>query len=83
MKQVFLGKYQEYCNTKYKREELINMVQKDEESLEEFVERLMHNVQRAGKTDTGKDMLKITLLHGIIDDFRNMLNLLGKGDTSK
>ena len=30
MKQVFLEKYQEYCNTKDKREELFKMVQRDE-----------------------------------------------------
>ena len=47
MKQVFLEKYQEYCNTKDKREELFNIIQKDEESLEYFVERLLYNVQRA------------------------------------
>ena len=41
MKQVFLEKYQEYCNTKDKREELFKMVQKEDESLEDFVERLL------------------------------------------
>ena len=46
MKQVFLEKYQEYCNTKDKREELFKMVQKAEESLEDLFERLMYNVQR-------------------------------------
>ena len=45
MKHVFLGKYQEYCRTKDKREELFKMVQKDDESLEDFVERIMYNVQ--------------------------------------
>ena len=40
MKQVFLEKYQEYCNTKDKREELFKMVQRDEESLEDFVKRI-------------------------------------------
>ena len=40
MKQVFLEKYQEYFNTKDKREELFKMVQKEDESLEYFVERI-------------------------------------------
>ena len=31
----------------------------------------------------GLDVLKIILLHGIRDDFLDMLNLLGKGDISK
>ena len=83
MKQVFLEKYQEYFNTKDKREELFKMVQKEDESLEDFVERLLYNVQRAGKTNMGLDVLKIILVHGIRDDFLDMLNLLGKGDISK
>ena len=37
MKQVFLEKYQEYCNTKDKREELFKMVQRDDEILEDVV----------------------------------------------
>ena len=41
IKQVFLANYQDYCQTKDKREELFKMVQKDDESLEEFVERLL------------------------------------------
>ena len=59
------------------------MVQRDEESLEDFVERLMYNVQRAGQTNMGLDVLKSILLRGIREDFLGMLNLLGKGDISK
>ena len=83
MKHVFLEKYQEYCNTKDKREELFKMVQKEDESLEDFVERLLYNVKRAGQTNMGLDVLKIILLRGIKDDCLDMLNLLGKGDISK
>ena len=35
------GKYQDFYNTKDKREELFKMVQKDEESLEDFIERIL------------------------------------------
>ena len=59
------------------------MVQKEDESLEDSVERILYNVQRAGQTNMGLDVLKIILLHGIRDDFLDMLNLLGKGDISK
>ena len=59
------------------------MVQKDEEILEYFVERLLYNVQRDGQTNMGLDVLKIILLHGIREDFLDMLNLLGKEDISK
>ena len=82
MKQVFLGKYQEYCNTKEKQEDFFKMIQKDEEILEYFVERLLYNVQRARQTDMGAYVLNIILLHGTREDFLDMLNLLGKGDIS-
>ena len=59
------------------------MLQKDEESLEDFVERLLYNVQTAGQTTMGVDVLKIILLRGIREDCLGMLNLLGKGDISK
>ena len=55
----------------------------ENEILEDFVERLLYNVQRAGKTNMGLDVLRIILLCGIRDDFLDMLNLLGKGDISK
>ena len=45
---MFLEKYQEYCNTKDKREELFKMVQKEDKSLEDFVERILYKVQRVG-----------------------------------
>ena len=57
------------------------MVQRDDESLEDFVE--LYNVQRARQTNMGLDVLKIILLHGIRDDCLDMLNLLGKVDISK
>ena len=59
------------------------MVQRDDESMEDFIERILYNVQRAGKTNMGLDVLKIILLHGIREDCLEMLNLLGKGDISK
>ena len=83
MKHVFLEKYQEYCNTKDKREELFKMVQRDDESLEAFVESILYNVQRAGQTNMGLHLLKIILLRGIREEFLNMLNMLGKGYISK
>jgi hypothetical protein len=39
MRQLFLNKYQEYCRTREQREELFKMSQKEEENLEDFVER--------------------------------------------
>ena len=59
------------------------MVQKEDESLEDFVERLLYNVQRVGQTNMALDVIKIILLRGIRNDCLDMLNLLGKGDISK
>lgn len=40
MKESFLAKYQDYCRTRESKEELFKMVQKEDENLEDFVERL-------------------------------------------
>jgi len=40
MKESFLDKYQDYCRTREKKEELFKMVQKEDKNLEDFVERL-------------------------------------------
>ena len=66
IKQVFLVKYHKYCRTKDKWEDLFKMVQKDDESLEDFVERILYNVQISGHTNIGRDVLNIILLCGII-----------------
>ena len=68
---------------KDKREELFKMVQKDDESLEEFVEIIMYNVLKSGHTTIGRDVFKISLLCGIREDCLDMFNLLWKGYISK
>jgi hypothetical protein len=83
MKQRFLNKYQDYCRTREKKEELFKMVQKEDENLEDFVERLQYNLQRSRHPDVSKDILKTILLKGVRDDSLDMLNMLGKGDISK
>jgi hypothetical protein len=59
------------------------MMQKEDENLEDFVERLQYNLQRSSHPDVGKDILKTILLKGVRDDSLDMLNMLGKGDISK
>lgn len=56
MKQDFLNKYQEYCRAKERKEELFKMNQKEEESLEDFVQRLEYSVQRSGHLDLDPDI---------------------------
>jgi len=38
MKETFLSKYQDYCRTRDLREEVFRMIQKEDESLEDYVE---------------------------------------------
>jgi hypothetical protein len=83
MKQKFLNKYQDYCRTREKKEELFKMMQKEDENLEDFVERLQYNLQRSSHPNVSKDILKTILLKGVRDDSLDMLNMLGKGDISK
>jgi hypothetical protein len=83
MKQRFLNKYQDYCRTREKKEELFKMMQKEDENLEDFVEMLQYNLQRSRHPDVSKDILKTILLKGVRDDSLDMLNMLGKGDISK
>ena len=82
MKKAFL-KYQEYCRARDWNEELFKMSQREDESLEYFMERLEYNVQRSGHLDLDLDILKTILLRGIRDEHLEILNLLGKGDISK
>jgi hypothetical protein len=83
MRQLFLNKYQDYCRTRERREELFKMSQKEDETLEDFVERLQYNLQWSGHPDVSKDILKTILLKGVREDCLDMLNMLGKGDISK
>lgn len=83
MKQAFLNKYQDYCRARDRNEELFKMSQKEDQSLEYFVERLKYNVQRPGHLDLDPNILKTILLRGIRDEHLDMLNLLGKGDISQ
>lgn len=83
MKEGFLAKYQDYYRTRERKEELFKMVQKEDESLEYFVERLQYNLQRSDHPNMSKDILKTILLKGVRDDCLDMLNMLGKGDISK
>ena len=59
------------------------MMQKEDENLEDFVERLQYNLQRSSHPNVSKDILKTILLKGVRDDCLDMLNILGKGDISK
>ena len=74
MKQKFLLKYQDYCWTREKKDELFNMAQNPDENLEDYVERLQYNIQRSDHLNISKEIRKTILLRGLRDDCLDMLN---------
>jgi len=47
MKQTFLDKYLDYCMSTNNKDELFKMVQKEDENLEDLLERFQYNLKRA------------------------------------
>jgi hypothetical protein len=52
------------------------MSQKEDATLEYFVELLQYNIQRSRHPDVSKDILKTILLKGVRDDCLDTLNML-------
>jgi hypothetical protein len=61
------------------REEMFKMRQKEEESLEDYLERFHYIVKRALQNHLYLDTLKVIFLQRNIDEWINVLNLMGKG----
>lgn len=82
MRRVFLSKYQEYCKTRDIQDEIFTIVQNNDETLEEYLERFLYILQRL-KHKFDLSTIRTLFLCGLIDDIRNNLNLLGQGDISQ
>jgi len=80
MKEFFLSKYQDYCRTRDLREEVFRMTQKEDESLEDYVEAFHYNLQRSKHIDLYHEILKTIFIIGMKDACFDTLNLLGKRD---
>jgi hypothetical protein len=55
------------------------MTQKEEETLEDYVERFQYNLQRTKQNTLDPETLRIIFLRGIKDDCMDALNLMGRG----
>ena len=77
MKNIFLKKYQDYCKS---NEDIFGIIQGEDESLEDYVDRFHYNLQKSKHKHLEKEILKTLLLKGIKDEFLELLNLIGKGD---
>jgi len=82
-KETFLSKYQDYCRTRDLGEEVFRMTQKEDESLEDYVEKFHYNLQRSKHTDLDHEILKTIFIRGMRDDCLDTLNLLGKREISQ
>jgi hypothetical protein len=56
------------------------MTSKENESLEEYVERFQYNLQRSLYGTLPGEVLQATLIKGMKDEWIKTLNLMGKGD---
>ena len=83
MKSSFLEKYHDYCRNRNEKEDIFNMMQKEDEKLEEFVERFLYNLQKTRHIGLNEDTINTLFLRGIRDEYLDVLNLMGARDISK
>jgi len=65
MHTAFQEKFQDYCKSQNIKEELFKFTQKEDESLEDYVERFNYTLQCLGHSDLDKEILKIVLLQSL------------------
>jgi len=82
MKRVFLNKYQEYCKTREMQDEIFTIVQGDDETLEDYLERFLYILQRS-KQKFDLSTIRTLFLRGLTKDSRQNINLLGQGDIAQ
>ena len=83
MKSTFLKKYQDYCGTRDSRNEIFNMQQLEKESLEDYVESFLYNIQKTKQSTLNNDTIRSIFLKGIQEEYIDVLNLMGAGDISQ
>eukprot|EP00253_Pinus_taeda_P004263 PITA_04263 len=83
MKQTFLNRYLDYCMLTNHKDEVLKMVQKGDENLEDLLERFQYNLKRAKMSNLDEEILKALLLKAIRDEWIDILNMMGKGDISQ
>ena len=77
MKHMFLKRYQEYYRV---NDDIFEITQGEEETLENYVKRFQYNLQRSKLRQLGKDTLKFFLLKGIRSEYLEILSLMGTCD---
>ena len=80
MKKTFLDRYLDYCMPTNHKDEVLKMMQREDENLEDLIERFNYNLKRAKTNNLDEDTLKSLLLKAIRDEWIHILNMMGKGD---
>ena len=76
MQKIFQEKYKDHDL----KEEIFRMNQREDDNLEDLIERFMYNVKREKLHHLGSDTLKTLLLRTIRDEWINLLDLMSRGD---
>lgn len=77
-----LKKYHDYCKTRQTKEDIFNMQQREEESLKDYVERLLYNLQKTKKLGLCNETVTTFFSKGIKDEYLDVLSIIGSGDIS-
>ena len=80
---VFLERYLDYFIPINHKHEVFKMMQKEDENLEDLIERFNYNIKREKMDNLDQDNLKYLLLKYIRDEWIDILNMMGKGDISQ
>ena len=67
---------------KYSKDDIFRMNQQEDESLEEYLEQFVYNLQKLKHRTMSLDLIRTIFLKGIRDEYLDDLNLMGKGDIS-
>jgi len=82
MRRIFLRKYQPYCRSKDSKDDIFRMSQQEDETLEEYLEWFVYNLQKSKHRTMPRDLVRTIFLKGIREEYMDDLNLMGKGDIS-
>jgi len=82
MNGAFLKKYQDYCRSIELKDEILQMIVRPNETLEEYVERFQYNLQRSpyASLPLSENEIKTTLIKGMKEQWIETLSIMGKGD---
>jgi hypothetical protein len=82
VRKIFLKNYQPYCRSKDSKDDIFRMNQQEDENLEEYLERFVYNLQKSKHRTMATDLIRTIFLKGVLEEYLDDLNLMGKGDIS-